>query len=180
MPGFFSAMDACMNACINGDVHNKSHVYSGTETSEEPSTRRGKSKGEETYRAYVESPARWGYAITMESEKYKQMKAIYEQMKAIHEQMKAIYEQMKAKYEQISAKCEEIIAKYEPIYAMKQEQTCEYNTSVYEQRDKNKTEFIDQGPLLEILTDNPVSTCVLHSDENLMEKCRMSRPRIVF
>ncbi|KAJ7375960.1 hypothetical protein OS493_037767 [Desmophyllum pertusum] len=73
----------------------------GTETLEEPSTRRGNSKGEETYQAYVESPARWGYAISMESEKYKQMKAIYEQMKAKYEQINVNYEEIFAKYEQI-------------------------------------------------------------------------------
>ena len=91
-----------MDACMNRDVHNKSRVYSGTETSEQPSTRRGNSKGEETYRAYVESPARWGYAITMESEKAK-----YQQIKAKYQQIKAKYQQINAKYEQINSKYEQ-------------------------------------------------------------------------
>ena len=147
---------------MNGD---KPRVYSGTEISEQPSTRRGNSKGEETYRAYVESPARWGYAITMESEKAK-----YQQIKAIKcEQIKAKCEQIKAKYQQINAKYEQISSKYE--------QTCECNTSVNDQHAKNKIEFTDQGPLLKIPTDNPASTHALHADE--MKKCRMSRARFV-
>ena len=146
-----------MDACMNRDVHNKSRVYSGTETSEQPSTRRGYSKGEETYQAHVESPASWGYAITIESEKAK-------------------YQHIKDKYQQIKAKYEQINSKYEQSYA-KYEQTCECNTSVNDQHAKNKIEFTDQGPLLKIPTDNPASTHALHADE--MKKCRMSRARLV-
>ena len=46
-----------MDACVNEDVYIKSRVYSATETSEKPLTRQGNSKGKETYRVYVESPA---------------------------------------------------------------------------------------------------------------------------
>ena len=151
-----------MAACMNGD---KPCVYSGTEISEQPSTRRGNSKGEETYRAYVEFPARWGYAITMESEKAK------------YQQIKAKYQQIKAKYQHIKAKCEQKYAKCEQIY-VKHEQSCECNTSVDDQHAKNETEFTDQVPLLKIPTDNlAASTTVLHTDD--MKKSRMSRARLV-
>ena len=89
--------------------------------------------------------------------------------------MNAIYKQMKAKYQEFNAKYEQICAKYEQI-DVKHEQTCECNASVSEQHG-NKTEFIDQGVLLKITTDNPSSTRTLHSDE--IKKCRMSRARYV-
>ena len=47
-----------MDSCVNGD---EPLVCSMIETSQQPLTRRGKSKGEETYEVFVESPARWGY-----------------------------------------------------------------------------------------------------------------------
>lgn len=108
---FVSAMDAC----INRDVHNKHLVCSGVETSEQSLTCWGNSKGEETCRVHVESPARWGYAIAMESEKkcdkcyeiyekYEQMRANYERINANYEQIKATYGQIHAKYKQLHAK----------------------------------------------------------------------------
>ena len=54
-----------MDSCVNGDEH---LVRSMIETSQLPLTRRGKSKGEETYGVFVESPAHWGY---VKSEKTK-------------------------------------------------------------------------------------------------------------
>jgi len=62
----------------------------------QPSTRLGNSNGEETYRACVDSPARWGYAITMESEKHK-----YEQPTVRYEQTRVKYEQMKVSQSQM-------------------------------------------------------------------------------
>ena len=88
-----------MDATSDGYVHNKSHLYSGTETSDELFTRRGISgKGEETCVVYVESPARWGYAICMESEKVTN--------KCI--EMKAKCKDMKVKCIQMKVKCEEV------------------------------------------------------------------------
>jgi len=93
--GYFNAMNDCT------DVDALSREYSGTERSVQPSTRQGNSNGEETYRACVESPARWGYAITMESEKhkYEQLTVRYEQLTVRYEQTRVKYEQMKVKYE---------------------------------------------------------------------------------
>ena len=56
--GVFSFILSTMHTCMNGSVHNQSRVYlySGAERSRKPLTRRGNSKGEETYQAYVESP----------------------------------------------------------------------------------------------------------------------------
>ncbi|KAL9959430.1 hypothetical protein ACROYT_G032754 [Oculina patagonica] len=165
-----------MDACIDVDVHNKSCEYSGTETSVKPSTRQGNLNGEETYQTCVESPARWGYAITMESEKAK-----HEQMISKYEQMKTRYEQMKIKYEQMNAiyaeNCELL---HEEIHA-KHEQTCEWNTSLMNGQfngafvAKNKAEFTEQKPLHKSPTDNPPSACALQTDE--MDECRNSRVR---
>ena len=83
-----------MNDCT--DVDALSREYSGTEIAVQPSIRQCNSNGEETYSAYVESPSRWGYAITMESEKHK-----YEQLTVRYEQTRVKYEQMKVKYEQM-------------------------------------------------------------------------------
>ena len=47
-----------MDSYVNGD---EPLICSMIETSQQPLTRRGKSKGEETYEVFVESPARWGY-----------------------------------------------------------------------------------------------------------------------
>ncbi|XP_078343176.1 uncharacterized protein LOC144628926 [Oculina patagonica] len=165
-----------MDACIDVDVHNKSCEYSGTETSVRPSTRQGNLNGEETCQTCVESPARWGYAITMESEKAK-----HEQMIVKYEQMKTRYEQMKTKYEQMNAiYAENCQLLHEEIHA-KHEQTCEWNTSLMNgQFDgafvaKNKAEFTEQKPVLKLPTDNPPSACALQTDE--MDKCRNSRVR---
>ena len=67
----FSFILSAMHSCMNGSSHDQSRVYlySGAERSRKPFTRRGNPKGEETCQAYVESPARWGNAIPMESEK---------------------------------------------------------------------------------------------------------------
>lgn len=85
----------------------------GQQKSVKPSSSQGYSEGDDKYQAcfqYVDVPARWGYAITMESEKakYKQIKAKYKQIKAKYKQIKAKYEQIKAKYEQVNAKFEQI------------------------------------------------------------------------
>ena len=126
-----------MNSSIDVyiDVRNKPLAHSGAETSTKPLTRRGNSKGQETCCVCVESPARWGYAKAMESEKncqkchelsekyehiranYEQMRANFERVNANYEQMKATYEQVHAKYEQVHAKCEQIHAKYEQVHA---------------------------------------------------------------
>ena len=57
------------------------------ETSQQPLTSRGKSKSEDTYRVFVESPACWGY-VKSEKTKYQHMKAKYEQMKAKYQHVK--------------------------------------------------------------------------------------------
>ena len=67
-----------MDSCVNGD---EPLVWSTMETSQQPLTRRGKSKGEESYGVFVESPARWGY-VKSEKTKYQHMKAKYQQIKA--------------------------------------------------------------------------------------------------
>ena len=110
-----------MNGCT--DVDALSREYSGTEIAVQPSTRQGNSNGEETYRAYIESPSRWGYAITMESEKHK-----YEQLTVKyvrHEQTRVKYEQMKVKYEQKKAKYEYLKARYEQINVICESFTCQ-------------------------------------------------------
>lgn len=111
----------------------------------------------------VESPARWGYAIAMESEKncqkchelyekyehiranYKQMRANFERINANYEQMKAIYEQIHAKYEQVHAKYEQFHAKYEQVHAMyenivviHEHKSVQCNTSNCEQHTESK------------------------------------------
>ena len=126
---------------------------------------------------YVESPARWGYAITMESEKakYQQMIVKCEQMRDKYEQMKDKYEQIIAKYQHTKATYEQLYAKYEQICA-KHEQTCEYKTYLNDQRSKNKTEFNGQGTFQKIPTNKPANTSVLHPDEM---NCRISRATLV-
>lgn len=132
-------MDTFLNTCMNEDVLNKSSEYSGTETSDEPLTRQG-IKGEETYRAYVEFPACWGYAITMESEKckvkaiYEQMKAMYENMNTVYKNINTVYDNMNTVYQQMKAIYwyEQIHDKHEQIYA-KDEHTCKCITSVNKQ-----------------------------------------------
>ncbi|KAL9966549.1 hypothetical protein ACROYT_G024639 [Oculina patagonica] len=171
---YFHGVFYAMDASIDVDVHNKSCEYSGTETSVKPSTRQGNLNGEETYQTCVESPARWGYAKTMESEKAK-----HEQMIVKYEQMKTRYEQMKIKYEQMNAiyaeNCELL---HEEIHA-KHEQTCEWNTSLMNGQfngafvAKNKAEFTEQKPLHKSPTDNPPSACALQTDET--DECRNSR-----
>ena len=109
-----------MGAFVSEDVCNQSPVYPGTAKSVKPSSSQGYSEGDDKYQAcfqYVDVPARWGYAITMESEKakYKQIKAKYKQIKAKYKQIKAKYKQIKAKYEQIKAKYEQVNAKFEQI-----------------------------------------------------------------
>ena len=103
-----------MATCVNSDVCNKSRVYSGTETSEQPSTRQGdNSIGEETYPQYVEFPARWVYAIAMESEKLK-VKVKYENIKVKYQNIKdKICQIIKCKFQQINAKYQQIKTKYE-------------------------------------------------------------------
>ena len=105
--GYFNAINDCT------DVDALSREYSGTEIVVQPSTRQGNSNSEETYSAYVESPSRWGYVITMESEKHKYEQLTvryvrYEQTRVKYEQMKVKYEQMKVKYEYLKARCEQI------------------------------------------------------------------------
>ena len=46
-----SRLSGTMDSCVNGD---EPHVCSMIETSQQPLTRRGKSKGEETYGVFVE------------------------------------------------------------------------------------------------------------------------------
>ena len=145
-----------MHSCMNGSVHDESraYLYSGPERSRKPFTRRGNSKGEETCQAYVESPARWGNAIPMESEKssYK-----CQQLKAKCQQIKAKCQQIKAKYPEVTVKYNQIFAestRYEQTH-IKHEQTGECNSSMNDQHTKNKTEFIDQ--------DNPVTTYALYT-----------------
>ncbi|KAL9962518.1 hypothetical protein ACROYT_G031625 [Oculina patagonica] len=140
-----------MYARRNRDVHNKSLVYSGAETSNQPLTRRGDSKGEETCEMHVESPSRWGYAITMESEKI-----------ANYEQMKANYEQMKANYEQIHVKCEEI---HEHVLVEQKQTSIECNTLNYDEHPNDGTDFADYK-----------SSPALYVSET---KCRMSRARFI-
>ena len=77
-----------MDSCVNGDEH---LVRSIIETSQLPLTRRGKSKGEETYGVFVESPAHWGY-VKSEKTKYQHMKAKLQKMKAKHQQLNIKYE----------------------------------------------------------------------------------------
>ena len=146
---------------MNGSVHDQSSVYLRAERSRKPLTRQGNLKGEETYRAYVESPARWGYAITMESEKssYK------------CQQIKAKYQQDIAKYNQIFAES----SSYDQMY-IKHEQTCEFNSSMNDQHTKNKTRFIDQERLTRTPSDNQATTHALYAAEM---KCMMSRGRRV-
>ena len=155
-----------LDSCIDVDVHNKSCEYSGTETSVEPSTRQGNLNGKETCQICVESPARWGYAITMESEKAK-----YEQMITKYELMKTRYQQMKTKSEQMNAINEENCARCELLH--------EWNivTGLFDGVlvIKDKAEFTEQKPLLKLPTNNPLSACVLQTDE--MYKCRISRVR---
>ena len=91
----------------SGVIGDELHVCSMIETSQQPLTRRGKSKGEETYGVFVESPARWGY---VKSEKTK-----YQHMKAKNVQIKAKYQHVKAKLQQIKAKCQQIKAKYQQL-----------------------------------------------------------------
>ena len=154
-----------MHSCMNGSVHDQSRVYlySGAERSRKAFTRRGNPKGEETCQAYVESPARWGNAIPMESEKssYK-----CQQVKAKCQQIKAKCQQIKAKCQQTKAKYQEVIVKYNQIFAesitcryehIKHEQTCECNSSMNDQHTKNKTECINQ--------DNPMTTHALYTAE---------------
>ena len=86
-----------MDSCVNGD---EPLVCSMIETSQQPLTCRGKSKGEETYGVFVESPARCVYVKT----EYQHMKAKYEQIKAKYQHMKAKLQQIKAKYQRIKAK----------------------------------------------------------------------------
>ena len=95
--GVFSFILSAMHSCMNGSVHDQSRVYlySGAERSRKAFTRRGNPKGEETCQAYVESPARWGNAIPMESEKSRYK----------CQQVKAKCQQIKAKCQQIKAKC---------------------------------------------------------------------------
>ena len=176
IPGFFLY---ALDSCIDVDVHNKSCEYSGTETSVEPSTRQGNLNGEETCQICVESPARWGYAITMESEKakYEQMITKYELMKTRYQQMKTKSEQMNAINEENCARCELL---HEQIHAKhKRQQKCEWNivTGLFDGVlvIKDKAEFTEQKPLLKLPTNNPPSACVLQTDE--MYKCRISRVR---
>ena len=156
--GVFSFILSAMHSCMNGSVHDQSRVYlySGAERSRKAFTRRGNPKGEETCQAYVESPARWGNAIPMESEKssYKcqQVKAKCQQIKAKCQQIKAKYQEVIVKYNQIFA--ESITCRYEHI---KHEQTCECNSSMNDQHTKNKTECIDQ--------DNAMTTHALYTAE---------------
>ena len=176
-----------MDALMSGDACNQSRVYSGTTKSVKPTSSQ--------YRAfiqYVDLPARWSYAITMESEqaKYKQIKAKYEQIKAEYtqiiaeyEQIKAEYEQIKAKYEQIKAKYEQIKAKYEQVnakfdqFSRSANQTCECNTSaVTDHHTKEKTKFNDQEPLVKVPTDNSLEYRVSLSHEFI--KSRMSRTTV--
>ena len=127
---------------------------------------------------YVDLPARWGYVITMESEKakYKQIKAKYEQLKAKYEQIKAKYSQIIAKYEQIKAKYEQVNAKFDQ-FSRSANQTCECNTSaVAHQHAKDKTKFNDQEPLLKVPTDNSVEYRVSLSHEIM--KSIMSRTTV--
>ena len=90
--GVFSFILSAMHSCMNGSVHDQSRVYlySGAERSRKAFTRRGNPKGEETCQAYVESPARWGNAIPMESEKSSyNMPPSQSQMSANQSQMSA-------------------------------------------------------------------------------------------
>ena len=167
--GVFSFILSAMHSCMNGSVHDQScvYLYSGAERSRKAFTCRGNPKGEETCQAYVESPARWGNAIPMESEKssYKcqQVKAKCQQIKAKCQQIKGKYQEVIVKYNQIFS--ESITCRYEHI---KHEQTCECNSSMNDQHTKNKTECIDQ--------DNPMTTRALYTAEI---KCVMSRGRRV-
>lgn len=156
-----------MGAFVSEDVCNQSPVYPGTAKSVKPSSSQGYSEGDDKYQAcfqYVDVPARWGYAITMESEKakYKQIKAKYKQIKAKYEQIKAKYEQVNAKFEQISRSAN---------------QTCECNTLVVtDQHTKDKTKFNDQETLLKMPTDNSVE--YLDSLSHEIMKSRMSRTTV--
>ena len=163
-----------MGAFVSEDVCNQSPVYPGTAKSVKPSSSQGYSEGDDKYQAcfqYVDVPARWGYAITMESEKakYKQIKAKYKQIKAKYKQIKAKYEQIKAKYEQVNAKFEQI--------SRSANQTCECNTLVVtDQHAKDKTKFNDQETLLKMPTDNSVE--YLDSLSHEIMKSRMSRTTV--
>ena len=156
-----------MGAFVSEDVCNQSPVYPGTAKSVKPSSSQGYSEGDDKYQAcfqYVDVPARWGYAITMESEKakYKQIKEKYKQIKAKYEQIKAKYEQVNAKFEQISRSAN---------------QTCECNTLVVtDQHAKDKTKFNDQETLLKMPTDNSVE--YLDSLSHEIMKSRMSRTTV--
>ena len=87
-----------MEFSLYKDVH-KPLVNSRAETSTKPLTRRGNSKGEETCCMCVESLARWGYAIAMESEKQmSEMSRVSEK----YEHIRASYEQMRANFERIN------------------------------------------------------------------------------
>jgi len=174
--GYLNAMNDCT------DVDALSREYS--ERSVQPSTRQGNSNGEETYRAYVESPSRWGYAITMESEKHK-----YEQLTVRYEQMKVKYEYLKTRCEQIKVICEHSRARCELLQeqihdAKLHRETCECNTSSINVHfdsasdAKTKAEYTGSKPLLELPSDIPSSTCALHTDE-MCKICRMSRVRLI-
>ena len=183
--GYFNAMNDCT------DVDALYREYSGTERSVQPSTRQSNSNGEKTYCACVESPTRWGYAITMESEKhkYEQLTVRYEQTRVKYEQMKVKYEYLKARCEQIKVICEHSRARCELLQeqihdAKLHRQTCECNTSsINVQFDsasdaKTKAEYTGSKPLLELPSDIPSSTCALHTDK-MCKICRMSRVRLI-
>ena len=155
-----------MGAFVSEDVCNQSPVYPGTAKSVKPSSSQGYSEGDDKYQAcfqYVDVPARWGYAITMESEKAK-----YKQIKEKYKQIKAKYEQIKAKYEQVNAKFEQI--------SRSTNQTCECNTAGTDQHAKDKTKFNDRETLLRIPTDNSVEYRDSLSHEIM--KSRMSRTTV--
>ena len=139
------------------------------ETSQQPLTRRGKSKGKETYGVFIESPARWGYV--------KSKKTKYQRMKAKLQQIKVKYQQIKAKYQQLNVKYEHNIhVKYmsEQIYA-KHLQRFYSITSLNDQHGKSSTQFTDQELLLKILTNNAVSSHTSNADKMT---CRLSRVRL--
>ena len=96
----------------SGVIGDELLVCSMIETSQQPLTRRGKSKGKEKYGVFVESPARWGY-VKSETTKYQHMKAKYEQIKAKYQHVKAKLQQIKAKCQQIKAKYQQLNVKYE-------------------------------------------------------------------
>ena len=162
-----------MDTTSDGYVYSKSLVYSGTETPDKPFTRQGViSKGEEMYRVYVESPARWGYAICKESEKVRNK---WRQIKAKCKEMRAKCKQIKVKCEEIKGKYCQICAKYERVFG-KRNQCSEWSSPENRKHTESESRFTDWETFLNTPRDNAggkmkhriwrsryVSRCILHS-----------------